>query len=79
MAELGTVERAYADGYAAAQHKIEQLRAALEPFARFCEIYPKDWKDAESVTHSDADGDRDLTLGDFRRAAAALKEGRVPA
>ena len=26
---LGSIERAYADGYAAAQHEIERLRAAL--------------------------------------------------
>jgi len=31
--ELGTVERAYADGYAAAQHEIERLRAALRGIA----------------------------------------------
>jgi hypothetical protein len=31
MAELGTVERAYADGYAAAQHKIDRLQAVLKP------------------------------------------------
>jgi hypothetical protein len=29
--ELGTVERAYADGYAAAQHKIDKLRSVLGP------------------------------------------------
>lgn len=31
MAELGTVERAYADGYAAAQHEIARLK---EHFAK---------------------------------------------
>lgn len=29
-AELGTIERAYNDGYAAAQHEIDRLRAELE-------------------------------------------------
>ncbi len=30
---LGSIERAYADGYAAAQHEIERLRAALNEIA----------------------------------------------
>ena len=33
MAELGTIERAYADGYAAAQAEIERLRKAVKEIA----------------------------------------------
>ena len=33
VAELGTIERAYADGYAAAQAEIERLRKAVKDLA----------------------------------------------
>ena len=35
VAELGTVERAYADGYAAAQAKIERLGNLCDTYAEF--------------------------------------------
>ncbi len=35
MAELGTVERAYADGYAAAQAEIERLGNLCDTYAEF--------------------------------------------
>lgn len=66
------------DCYKAAD-EIERLRAALEPFARFAEIYDRGYADPDDdrvLFYGDrAKGDpRALLYRDFHRARTALKE-----
>lgn len=61
-----------------AADRIEALEAALKPFARLAELY-RSYPETHQVTHSDADGDRDLMVADLRAAALPLPavEGRA--
>lgn len=54
--------------------EIERLRAVLEPFALVAEFFPATMRDMEQVSGGDADGDRGITVGDLRRAAAAYQQ-----
>jgi hypothetical protein len=58
----------------AARAECDRLRAALLPFAEFADKFGPGYIDPEKVTspHKDIY----LTLGDFRRAAAALGAAR---
>ena len=55
----------YADGAAAARGEVERLKTAAQPFARTG--WPAELEDIQPV------GLGDLTVGDFRRLASAMK------
>jgi hypothetical protein len=57
-------------GLFGARSRIAELEAALKPFAKRAELLEPDWRDHESHWHPSVGSP--VTVGDLRRAAAAL-------
>lgn len=65
--------------YAAQAEEIARLRAALEPFAKFADRFGDTARDDSWNLTRNPSGKGDLTMGDVRRARAALRSAAQPA
>jgi hypothetical protein len=64
----------YLEALLEAQQQIEILTAALKPFARHGELIAAEFADDQDDTVAAGFADDPITLGDFRRASAALTQ-----